>query len=205
MGGAIGGELTESELNQIEGDDKKQKKERSEGSSAQKEKITYECVPGKVDRVNQETTNEVGENLKKTSRFGLTVLENIRDFIPDDITREEMKEMIVNAFGDAIVKEKSKYIANQTVTEEQVEGVVDYMLKIVQEGECLETQHMSDDGDRRLRDLSLKIGFYDLNKETARKKIFRNQKPTDEEIDAKIKELKGDMPNVKILCIEFDE
>ena len=52
----------------------------------------------------------VYENYKKETQKGLTILENVKEILPKDISKESIKDMVYNALGNTIVEDKSKFI-----------------------------------------------------------------------------------------------
>ena len=142
----------------------------------------------------------VNEEHKRKALTGMTILENVKEFIPEDVSRDYIKEMVENALGDSIERDITKYKKGKNFTPDQVEGIIDLLFNIVQKNENTENQVE----DERLRGLKLKIGFYDLDRDILLKTVYKGRKPTEKELDDKIKELSGGC-NVKILMIEFQD
>ena len=140
---------------------------------------------------------------KKRAYTGLTILENVKQYLPEDISRDDIKGMIYNALGDTVVNDKSQYIKGKNLTKDQVEGITDMLLKTVKKEEGAEEEEVI---DKRLEDVKVKIGFYDADKENVRKIIFRGKNPTDEEVDNMLNQLTSSgQENVKLLAVEFED
>ena len=140
---------------------------------------------------------------KKRAYTGLTILENVKQYLPEDISRDDIKGMIYNALGDTVVNDKSQYIKGKNLTKDQVEGITDMLLKTVKKEEGAEEEEAI---DKRLEDVKVKIGFYDADKENVRKIIFRGKNPTDEEVDNMLNQLTSSgQENVKLLAVEFED
>ena len=143
------------------------------------------------------------DSYKKRAYTGLTILENVKQYLPEDISRDDIKGMIYNALGDTVVNDKSQYIKGKNLTKDQVEGITDMLLKIVKKEEGEEEEEVV---DKRLEDVKVKIGFYDADKENVRKIIFRGKNPTDEEVDNMLNQLTSSgQENVKLLAVEFED
>ena len=151
----------------------------------------------------KEILNEAKEDeaYKKRGRKGLTILENVKEFLPETITRDELKNMVYNCIGDSIVP-KSEYVKGKNLTKDQVEGIIDIVYKTVTDEDDNEEK---DYDDPRLKDVKVKIGFYDANKENIRKFFFRGKDPTDEEVDTMLKNICGGNENTKLLALDLED
>ena len=151
--------------------------------------------------MSQEDNSKKEELYKKKKYKGLTILENVKEYLPQDISRNDIKGMVYNALGNSIVNNKSEYIKGKNVTTEQVEGIIDMLMDIVSKNETSETNKFDDE---RLNDVNLKIGFYDGDKENVRKFMFRGRNPTEKEVENTYNQLSSNgTENVKFLAIEF--
>ena len=151
--------------------------------------------------MSQEDNSKKEELYKKKKYKGLTILENVKEYLPQDISRDDIKGMVYNALGNSIVNNKSEYIKGKNVTKEQVEGIIDMLMDIVSKNETSETNKFDDE---RLNDVNLKIGFYDGDKENVRKFMFRGRNPTEQEVENTYNQLSSNgTENVKFLAIEF--
>ncbi len=151
--------------------------------------------------MSQEDNSKKEELYKKKKYKGLTILENVKEYLPQDISRNDIKGMVYNALGNSIVNNKSEYIKGKNVTKEQVEGIIDMLMDIVSKNETSETNKFDDE---RLNDVNLKIGFYDGDKENVRKFMFRGRNPTEQEVENTYNQLSSNgTENVKFLAIEF--
>ena len=130
----------------------------------------------------------------------MTILENIKEFIPEKTDRDYIKNMVYNCLSANIVKNESEYIKGKNFTHEQVEGIIDTLFKIVNENENVE---INDIKDERLNDVNVKIGFYDANEENIKKFIFKGKNPTDEEVENMLDNFNSGNGGTKILEIEW--
>ena len=145
---------------------------------------------------------KVSKNYKKRTFKGLTILENVKQYFPENIERDYIKDMVNNALGGNIVNDKSEYIKGKNLTKEQVEGIIDVLFKIVSENENVEKNEIEDE---RLNDIKVNIGFYDANKENIRKFIFKGKNPTDEEVENTLNQFNSGEAETKILAVEIED
>ena len=150
-----------------------------------------------------EGNTEIEKNIyKKRSCKGLTILENVKEYMPETISREEVKNMVYNALGNTIVKDKYEYVKGKNLTKDQVEVIIDLLLKTITENENIEQE---DFDDERFNDVKVNIGFYDVNVENVRRIIFREENPSKEEIENMLNEISGGNENTKLLAVELQD
>ena len=143
---------------------------------------------------------KVGKNYKKRTFKGLTILENVKQYFPENIERDYIKDMVNNALGVNIVNDKSEYIKGKNLTKEQVEGIIDVLFKIVSENENVEKNEIEDE---RLNDIKVNIRFYNANEENIRKFIFKGKNPSDEEVENTLNQFNAWDAETKILAVEI--
>ena len=145
----------------------------------------------------------IDENFKKETRKGLTILENVKEILPNDISKDNIREMVVNALGDTIVEDESKFIKGVNLTKAHVETIVDALFNIVTQTE--ENENIEDDRYKDFKDINISIGFYDANEENVRKFMFKGKNPTDEQVKNTLKQLNSGEVDAKILAIELKD
>ena len=145
----------------------------------------------------------IDENFKKETRKGLTILENVKEILPNDISKDNIREMVVNALGDTIVEDESKFIKGVNLTKAHVETIVDALLNIVTQTE--ENENIEDDRYKDFKDINISIGFYDANEENVRKFMFKGKNPTDEQVKNTLNQLNSGEVDAKILAIELKD
>ena len=145
----------------------------------------------------------IDENFKKETRKGLTILENVKEILPNDISKDKIREMVVNALGDTIVEDESKFIKGVNLTKAHVELIVDALFNIVTQTE--EDENNEDDKYKDFKDINISIGFYDANEENVRKFMFKGKNPTDEQVKNTLNQLNSGEVDAKILAIELKD
>ena len=104
----------------------------------------------------------------------ITILDNVKEYLPEDISMEEIREIVFNAIGNYIV-DKSEYKKGINLTEEQAEVICDILFNHINNEEK--------DDPEILDDVKLKMGFCDVNRDNIKNIMFRGQNPTKEEIE----------------------
>ena len=188
------------------------------------------------ENINSNYTNIINRNntrrrstLTKSQFNGVTIVNNIKDYLPQNITKEEIREMVYNVLEDKIVDDISKVIRGKTITKEQVDAIVNIVYDKVK-GD----KNDSDDENKKknnnnninnnsngnnnivrrnerrksrrysiLNQVFVNIGLTDLTPEFVKNTVFRKKNPTQQQIDNAIKNISQGNPNVKVLTIEL--
>ena len=140
------------------------------------------------------STIEPRKNSKKVSYKGVTILENVQKYMPENISREEIKDMVYEALKIGEYNNKSR----GKLTEDKIEAIVDLILKAVSNKDNQDLE------DKRLDDINAMIGFYDINKENIKKLFFKDQKPKDDELEEKVNTLDSICEEARLFAIELE-
>ena len=150
--------------------------------------------------IKMEITNQKNNLFYRKFKFnGITVVQNLKDYIPSNIAKSEIKDMVYNAFGDGLVDDKKYFIPGKTITREQANAIVDLIIKYIKDDTNIENL----ENDSILDGLSLTIDLVDLNKDIIKEKMFKGKNPSDIQLENILKNLSQGLNNVKILSIEF--
>ena len=150
--------------------------------------------------IKMEITNQkTGLDYRKFKFNGITVVQNLKDYIPKDITREEIKDMIYTAFGEGLVDDLRYFIPGKTVTRKQANAIIDLIEQYIKEDNNIENLE-----DKSILDgINIVIDLVDLNKDIIKEKMFKGKNPSDLQLENILKNLGQGLNNVKILSIEF--
>ena len=157
--------------------------------------------------INANKNVTVCKNYKKETQKGLTILENVKEILPKDISKENIKDMVYSALGNTIV-DKSKFIKGVNLTDEHAQKIVDVLFNIVHnnENENEEENEKIDKIDNvSFKDINVTIGFYEATEENVRKFMFKKKDPTDEEVKNALNQLTAGDVDAKILAIEIKD
>ena len=197
-------EINDNDIEKVEFTDKNKKKKKM------KKKITLNdyneednkiiLPPATKEFIVEGNDTNVNKNYKKRVYQGVTILENIKNYFPENIERDFIKDMVYNTLAQNIVKDESQFIKGKNLTVKQVDGIIDVIFKIVHENENVEKNEVEDE---RLKDVKVNIMFYDANEENIRKFIFKDKNPTDEEVENTLKQFNSGEEEVKILGVEI--
>ena len=159
-----------------------------------------EFVAHTAESIKMEITNrKQGLDYRKYKFNGITVVQNLRDYVPKSISKEEIRDMIFNAFGDGLVDDDKYYIPGKTVTRAQAYAIVNLLEDYIKNDSIVENL----ENKSLLKGVNLTIDLVDLNRDIIKEKMFKGKNPTMVELDNTLKNLSQGMDNVKVLSIEF--
>ena len=146
--------------------------------------------------------------MKKSKYKGVTFVQNLKEYFPDDISKEEVRTMVLNALSEYIVQNPKNYIKGKNLTKEQSEALADIVYNRIVKNEDDDEENNEDkekiEKYKILDDVKVKIGMSDLNDNIVKKLFFKNKdNVTDEEITRTINNLSQGNENVKVLIIEM--
>ena len=153
-----------------------------------------------AEAIKMEITNQKKDiDYRKFKFNGITVIQNLKDYIPRDITKEEIKDMVYNAFGDGLVDDNKYYIPGKTVTRQQANEIVNLIESYIKDDAIVTNL----ENDSILNGVNLIIDLVDLNKDIIKEKMFKGKNPSDLQLENTLKNLSGGLSNIKVLSIEF--
>ena len=150
----------------------------------------------KVYAKNQK--NEEKEKYWKRYNYnGVIIVEDLKEYFPKDISRDEIQELIFEAFGDNIVEDDDLIIPGQTASYDQVLELSDYVFNFIKGNE----KKMKE--NRALKKLKVKVDLVPLDKKLINDKLFQGKDPSEKQLENTKKYISGNSKDVKVLAIEF--
>ena len=70
-------------------------------------------------------TTRKQESLRKTERNGFIMVENIKEYLPQDVTEEMVYGMVEQALGGSVVEDESKVEKGKTITRKQLKAIAE--------------------------------------------------------------------------------
>lgn len=157
--------------------------------------------PSPESLIMEVTQQKANSRFRKFKFNGITVVQDLKDYFPKDITKEELSEIILEAFGDGIVEDIQYYIPGKTITKEQANEIIDLVLEYIINDEKVEDLNK----DNVLPGVNLTIDLVDLDKDVIRSKMFKGHEVSEMKLENVMKNLNSGLNNVKLLSIEFNE
>ena len=156
-----------------------------------------EKIPEYKVYVKNKDNTEKETFYKKSKMNGIVIVENLKEYFPKEITRDEVQELIFEAFGDCIVEDDDLLIPGQTATYDQVLELSDYIFNYIKGNDKKMKNNKS------LEKLNIKIDLVSLDKKFIKDKLFKGKEPSEKELEKAVKSYSGSSKDVKALTIEF--
>ena len=112
---------------------------------------------------------EKNKFIKKSKLNGIIIVEHLKDYLPKDISRDEIQELIFEAFGDNIVEDEDLIIPGQTASYDQVLQLCDYVFNYIKGNE----KKMKE--NNALQNLNIKIDLVSLDQKLIKDKVYKEK------------------------------
>ena len=160
------------------------------------QKIIKNSIKKRESKINEiELPKEIKKEKIKSLK-NINILDNVKEYFPGDISRDEIEEMVLSAVGDSLVKEIN-FKKGVNLTMEHAQAIIDLLYMNINE-----TNNGDKNYEKILEGVRLKIGFCDINKDSIKNIMFKGQNPTDEEIEQVLEQFEGSI-NPKLFVIEL--
>ena len=184
-----------------------QKEEKEENSNETKEKNTPNKIEINRNLINRKST------FRKSQCNGIVIVDNLKNYLPENISKEEINEMVYNALEGCIVDDITKVIRGKTITKEQADAIANIVfdkVKCDKNDSDNEEEIKKDKFQRRksrrysiLNQVFVNVGMTDLTTDFLKKTVFKNKNPSEQQIENAMKNLSQGNGNVKVLTIEL--
>ena len=149
--------------------------------------------------LNTSLNKKEKKEFKKLEFNNITIIDNLSNYFPKNISKEEIKELVDEVLYGRIVEDQYEVIQGQNITREQA----DALAQIIYEKITKEEEKISNNNYSVLDNINVKIGMTELNKETIEKIFFQGYKITEIQNEIIMKNLAKGKKNVKVLYIEL--
>ena len=171
-------------------------KKRESKIDEEHKKVQNNIINKRESKINEiQIPKEIKKEKFKPLK-NINILDNVKEYFPGDVTRDEIEEMVLSAIGDSIVKGLN-FKKGVNLTMEHAQAIIDILYMTINE-----TNNGDKNYEKILEDVKLKIGFCDINKDSIKNIMFKGQNPTDEEIEQVLEQFEGCI-NPKLFVIEL--
>ena len=158
--------------------------------------------------------------LQKSEMNGVVIVENLKEYLPQNITKDTIVKMVEDALGGCIVSDESKVVKGKTVSKNQVNAIAEIVYLRLQDDENKNNleknnnESISSDNECEIKDdvryscinnLNVTVGLKDLNKALLQQMYFKGKKTnlTKEQMENQMEEMLKENEGVKVLTIEL--
>lgn len=147
-----------------------------------------------IEKENKKLKNDA----KKIQFNNITIVDNLSNYFPKNISKEEINEMVKMALNGYIIEDPTKYVPGQNITIEHVELLGQYIYENINKNKSNNKMDYS-----IIEQINVRIGMSELNKDLIEKIFFQGRKISKIQSDIIIKNLSKGNKGVKALYIEL--
>ena len=178
------------------------KKEKEESESSEEEEINNNNREdnSNINTEGMATVETRKFNLKKNENEGLLIMDGIEDLFPEDLTEEDIYQLVEDALGDSIVENEENKVQG-TITRAQARSVAKILYKKLKKKKGKYDIDISEYPE--LKGVNIKIGAGQLTKDVIKNMMFNEDDIDENQIEKTYKKLTKNSNDVKALTIEL--
>ena len=178
---------------------KSSKKVDSESSEDEKEKNNKEDNSN-INTEGMATVESKKFNLKKNENEGLLIMDGIEDLFPEDLTEDDIYQLVEDALGENIVENEEDKIPG-TITKLQAKSIAKILYKKLKKKKGKHDVDISEYPE--LKGVNVKIGAGQLTKDVIKNMMFNDNDIDEKQIDKAYRKLTKNASDVRALTIEL--
>ena len=176
------------------------KKEESESSEEEEINNNNREDNSNINTEGMATVETRKFNLKKNENEGLLIMDGIEDLFPEDLTEEDIYQLVEDALGDSIVENEENKVQG-TITRTQARSVAKILYKKLKKKKGKYDIDISEYPE--LKGVNIKIGAGQLTKDVIKNMMFNEDDIDENQIEKTYKKLTKNSNDVKALTIEL--
>mgnify|MGYP007056184734 FL=1 len=184
------------------------KKEKKKIKEIKKKEESEESEEGEENKEENSNINTEGMatvetrkwNIKKKENEGLLIMDGIEDLIPEDLTEEDIYQLVEDALGDNIVENEEDKIPG-TITRKQAKSIAKILYKKLKKKKGKHNIDISEYPE--LKGVNVKIGAGQLTKDVIKNMMFNDDDIDQKQLDKAYAKLTKNTNDVKALTIEL--
>ncbi len=178
---------------------KSSKKVDSESSEDEKENNNKEDNSN-INTEGMATVESKKFNLKKNENEGLLIMDGIEDLFPEDLTEDDIYQLVEDALGENIVENEEDKIPG-TITKLQAKSIAKILYKKLKKKKGKHNVDISEYPE--LKGVNVKIGAGQLTKDVIKNMMFNDNDIDEKQIDKAYRKLTKNASDVRALTIEL--
>ena len=175
------------------------------GSDKENKRISTEENKDKDVLSNVLTTDGHKLQIRKENWNGVTLMKGIEECFSEDLTEDEILQLVEDALGESIVEDKKDQVPG-TITSKQAKAIAHILYTKIRKKDDEEDDKSGDidiKNHPELKGVNIKIGVSELTKDVIKNIMFNGQKVDDCQIDLTYANLTKDNNNLKALSIQI--
>ena len=176
------------------------KREESEGSEEEEINNNNREDNSNINTEGMATVETRKFNVKKNENEGLLIMDGIEDLFSEDLTEEDIYQLVEDALGDSIVENEENKVQG-TITRTQARSVAKILYKKLKKKKGKYDIDISEYPE--LKGVNIKIGAGQLTKDVIKNMMFNENDIDENQIEKTYKKLTKNSNDVKALTIEL--
>ena len=176
------------------------KREESEGSEEEEINNNNREDNSNINTEGMATVETRKFNVKKNENEGLLIMDGIEDLFSEDLTEEDIYQLVEDALGDSIVENEENKVQG-TITRTQARSVAKILYKKLKKKKGKYDIDISEYPE--LKGVNIKIGAGQLTKDVIKNMMFNENDIDENQIEKTYKKLTKNANDVKALTIEL--
>ena len=176
------------------------KREESEGSEEEEINNNNREDNSNINTEGMATVETRKFNVKKNENEGLLIMDGIEDLFSEDLTEEDIYQLVEDALGDSIVENEENKVQG-TITRTQARSVAKILYKKLKKKKGKYDIDISEYPE--LKGVNIKIGAGQLTKDVIKNMMFNEDDIDENQIEKTYKKLTKNSNDVKALTIEL--
>ena len=177
------------------------KKKQISEVSEEDEEINNREDNSNINTEGMATVESKKFNFKKKENEGLLIMDGIEDLFPEDLTEDDIYQLVEDALGDSIVENDEDKIPG-TITRKQAKSIAKILYSKLKKKKGKHDIDISEYPE--LKGVNVKIGAGELTKDVIKNMMFNDNNDIDEnQIDKTYRKLTKNASDVRALTIEL--
>ena len=176
------------------------KREESEGSEEEEINNNNREDNSNINTEGMATVETRKFNVKKNENEGLLIMDGIEDLFSEDLTEEDIYQLVEDALGDSIVENEENKVQG-TITRTQARSVAKILYKKLKKKKGKYDIDISEYPE--LKGVNIKIGAGQLTKDVIKNMMFNENDIDENQIEKTYKKLTKNTNDIKALTIEL--
>lgn len=151
------------------------------------------------------STNSKIKNLKKSNYNGITLMQGIEDFFPEDVTLEDLYQIVEESIKENIIDDKIKTDDPKAITRKQAKVIAKVLYDKIKKGKNDNKGDIDIKKYPELKGKNIKISVRKFTKEVVKEYIYNNQAIDDCQIDITYTNLTKNNEVINALTIEIND
>ncbi len=158
-----------------------------------------------VNTLKESRNKNQPKNIKKMNYNGVTLMQGIEDYFPEDIVEDDLYQMVEESLKDNIIDEEKTNSDNpKAITKKQVKVITSILYDRIKKGKNDNKGEIDINKYPELKGKNIRIGVRQFTKDVVKEYIYNNQNIDECQIDITYSNLTKDKEFINALTIEIN-